>query len=73
MNEALKWIGGTSVVAAVLLGSAVIAGNALEAHDAAPSEACYERLFTRGKGAAAKKLKYIGLTRGNAAGVRSNG
>ena len=39
MNEALKWIGGTSVVAAVLLGSAVIAGNALEAHDAAPSEA----------------------------------
>ena len=36
MNEALKWIGGTTVVAAVLLGSAVIAGNALEAEDAPP-------------------------------------
>ena len=34
MSEALKWIGGTSVVAVVLLGSAVIAGNALEAEDA---------------------------------------
>jgi len=36
MNEALKWIGGTTVVAAVLFGSAVIAGNALEAEDAPP-------------------------------------
>lgn len=40
MSEALKWIGGTSVVAVVLLGSAVIAGNALEARNsAAPIEA----------------------------------
>lgn len=31
MSEAVKWIGGTTVVALVLLGSAVIAGNALEA------------------------------------------
>jgi lipoprotein-anchoring transpeptidase ErfK/SrfK len=31
MSEALKWIGGTTVVAAVLLGSAIVAGNALEA------------------------------------------
>lgn len=39
MSEALKWIGGTSVVAVVLLGSAVIAGNALEARNsAAPVE-----------------------------------
>jgi lipoprotein-anchoring transpeptidase ErfK/SrfK len=37
MNEALKWIGGTTVVAMVLLGSAVIAGNTLEAQDAAPA------------------------------------
>jgi lipoprotein-anchoring transpeptidase ErfK/SrfK len=36
MNEALKWIGGTSFVAVVLLGSAVIAGNSLEAEDAPP-------------------------------------
>ena len=36
MNEALKWIGGTTVVAAVLFGSAMIAGNALEAEDAPP-------------------------------------
>ena len=36
MNEALKWIGGTTVVAMVLLGSAVIAGNALEAEDPGP-------------------------------------
>jgi lipoprotein-anchoring transpeptidase ErfK/SrfK len=36
MNEALKWIGGTTVVAVVLLGSAVIAGSTLEAEDAAP-------------------------------------
>jgi lipoprotein-anchoring transpeptidase ErfK/SrfK len=36
MNEALKWIGGTSVVAVVLLASAVIAGNTLEAQDTAP-------------------------------------
>ena len=39
MSEALKWIGGTSVVAVVLLGAAVIAGNALEARDAAPAKA----------------------------------
>ncbi len=31
MNEAIKWIGGTTVVALVLLASAVIAGNSLEA------------------------------------------
>jgi lipoprotein-anchoring transpeptidase ErfK/SrfK len=37
MNEALKWIGGTSVVAVVLLGSAVIAGSTLEAEDAPPA------------------------------------
>jgi len=37
MNEALKWIGGTSFVAVVLLGSAVIAGNSLEAEETAPS------------------------------------
>src|SRR5688572_12985898 len=37
MNEALKWIGGTSVVAAVLIGSAVIAGSTLEAEDAPPA------------------------------------
>ena len=37
MSEAVKWIGGTTVVALVLLGSAVIAGNSLEAAgDAAP-------------------------------------
>src|SRR5690606_41354602 len=39
----------------------------------APSGACSERLFVRGKGAAAKKLKYTGLTRGKAAGVRAEG
>ncbi len=39
MSEAMKWIGGTSVVAVVLLASAVIAGNALEAQDAPPAEA----------------------------------
>ena len=39
MSEAVKWIGGTSVVAVVLLASAVIAGNALEARDAAPAKA----------------------------------
>jgi lipoprotein-anchoring transpeptidase ErfK/SrfK len=37
MSEAVKWIGGTSVVAVVLLASAVIAGNSLEAGDAAPA------------------------------------
>jgi lipoprotein-anchoring transpeptidase ErfK/SrfK len=37
MNEALKWIGGTSLVAVVLLGSAVIAGNALVAEDGEPA------------------------------------
>jgi lipoprotein-anchoring transpeptidase ErfK/SrfK len=36
MNEAFKWIGGTSVVAVVLLSSAVIAGSTLEAEDAPP-------------------------------------
>jgi lipoprotein-anchoring transpeptidase ErfK/SrfK len=39
MSEALKWIGGTSVVAVVLLGAAVVAGNSLEARDAAPAAA----------------------------------
>lgn len=39
MSEAVKWIGGTSVVAVVLLASAVIAGNALEAQEAAPAVA----------------------------------
>lgn len=33
MSEAVKWIGGTSVVAMVLFASAVIAGNSLEAQD----------------------------------------
>lgn len=37
MNEALKWIGGTTVVAVVLLGSAVIAGNALVAEEGEPA------------------------------------
>ena len=37
MSEAVKWIGGTTVVAMVLLGSAVIAGNALEAQGAEPA------------------------------------
>lgn len=37
MNEALKWIGGTTFVAVVLLGSAVIAGSTLEAEDAPPA------------------------------------
>jgi lipoprotein-anchoring transpeptidase ErfK/SrfK len=37
MNEALKWIGGTSFVAVVLLGSAVIAGSALEAEETVPA------------------------------------
>ncbi len=37
MNEALKWIGGTSVVAVVLLGTAVIAGNALVAEEGEPA------------------------------------
>ena len=31
MSEVVKWIGGTTIVAVVLLASAVIAGNALEA------------------------------------------
>ncbi|MBO9519566.1 MAG: L,D-transpeptidase family protein [Porphyrobacter sp.] len=35
MSEAIKWIGGTTVVAVVLLGSAIIAGNALEARNSA--------------------------------------
>src|SRR5690606_31609797 len=33
MSEAVKWIGGSTVVALVLLGSAVIAGHSLEAAD----------------------------------------
>ena len=37
MNSAVKWIGGTTVVAAALLGSAVVFGNALEAGDAPPA------------------------------------
>ena len=37
MSEAMKWIGGTSVVAVVLLGSAVTAGNALEARNSEPA------------------------------------
>jgi lipoprotein-anchoring transpeptidase ErfK/SrfK len=37
MNEALKWIGGTTFVAVVLFASAVIAGNSLEAEDAPPA------------------------------------
>jgi lipoprotein-anchoring transpeptidase ErfK/SrfK len=37
MSGALKWIGGTTVVVLVLLGSAVVAGHALEARDAAPA------------------------------------
>jgi len=37
MNQAFKWIGGTSVVAAALLASAMIGGNGLEAQDAAPA------------------------------------
>jgi lipoprotein-anchoring transpeptidase ErfK/SrfK len=37
MNEALKWIGGSTVVAVVLLGSMAIAGRALEAHDVDPN------------------------------------
>jgi lipoprotein-anchoring transpeptidase ErfK/SrfK len=37
MGMALKWIGGTSVVAVVLLGAAVVAGNALQAEGTAPA------------------------------------
>ena len=37
MNEAVKWIGGSTVVAMVLLGSMAIAGRALEAHDVDPN------------------------------------
>jgi len=37
MNEAVKWIGGSTVVAVVLLGSMVVAGRALEAHDIDPN------------------------------------
>lgn len=36
MNQAMKWIGGSTVVAVVLLGSLVVAGRALEAQDTAP-------------------------------------
>ena len=38
MNEGVKWIGGSTVVAFVLLGSMVVAGRALEAHDADSAE-----------------------------------
>ena len=34
MSEAIKWIGGTTVVAVVLLGAATIAGSTLGAEDA---------------------------------------
>jgi lipoprotein-anchoring transpeptidase ErfK/SrfK len=34
MSEAMKWIGGTTVVAVVLLGAATIAGSTLKAGDA---------------------------------------
>ena len=37
MNEAVKWIGGSTVVAVVLLGSMVVAGRALEAHEVDPN------------------------------------
>ena len=37
MNEAVKWIGGSTVVAVVLLGSMAIAGRALEAHEVNPN------------------------------------
>ena len=37
MNEAVKWIGGSTVVAVVLLGSMIVAGRALEAHDIDPN------------------------------------
>lgn len=37
MNEGVKWIGGSTVVAVVLLGSMVVAGRALEAHDLDPN------------------------------------
>ena len=37
MNTALKWIGGTTVMAAALIGTAVLAGNALEAEDNPPA------------------------------------
>jgi lipoprotein-anchoring transpeptidase ErfK/SrfK len=36
MNEAVKWIGGSTAVAVVLLGSLVVAGRALEAQDVGP-------------------------------------
>jgi len=39
MNAALKWIGGTSAVAVVLLGAMAIAGNALEARETTPAAA----------------------------------
>ncbi len=37
MNEAVKWIGGSTVVAVVLLGSMALAGRALEARDVDPN------------------------------------
>ena len=37
MNAAVKWIGGSTVVAVVLLGSMVVAGRALEAHEVDPN------------------------------------
>jgi lipoprotein-anchoring transpeptidase ErfK/SrfK len=36
MNEATKWIGGSTVVAVVLLGSLIVAGRALDAQDVDP-------------------------------------
>ena len=37
MNEAVKWIGGSTLVAVVLLGSMVVAGRSLEASDIDPN------------------------------------
>jgi lipoprotein-anchoring transpeptidase ErfK/SrfK len=37
MGAALKWIGGTSAVAAVLLGAAIVGGNALQAEGTPPA------------------------------------
>ena len=37
MNEAVKWIGGSTVVAVVLLGSMIVAGRALEAQEIDPN------------------------------------
>ena len=42
MNEGVKWIGGSTVVAVVLIGSMVVAGRALEARDVAPAASLAE-------------------------------